>query len=77
MARGLQINRKDKDMIHDTGGISKKRKDPKDKPPRNDCRDRYRTKTKKPENYDKDVDMDKDLKISKEILKIAKDILEA
>ena len=60
--RGIQINRKDKDLIDDTGGSSKITREPHQKPGRDDVRVRYRTKTKTPDERDTDVDTDKDMK---------------
>lgn len=71
--RGLQLQRKDKDLMTDTGGDSKKRKEPKIKPPRLDQKKPYSKNHKKPDELDKDVDKDKDLKLAKlELLRIAK-----
>jgi len=43
--RGLQVQRKDKDLMQDTGGISKGRdREPTNKPPRDDVKERYRDK---------------------------------
>ena len=54
---GHQTQRKDKDLMSDTGGISKNRqKEPEIKPPRTDSHNRYRTKDKTPEQRDPDVD---------------------
>ena len=62
-AQGLQVRRKDKDQMSDTGGSSKGRgREPHLKPPRDDLKKRYKKKRKKPENQDKDTDNDKDLK---------------
>lgn len=55
--RGRQTQRKDKDLMSDTGGISKNRqRDPLQKPPRSDSHNRYRTKDKTPDQRDPDVD---------------------
>jgi len=59
-ARGIQLKRKDKDIMSDTGGDSYRKKDPKFKPPRYDLRNPR--KNKKPEEKDKDIDNDPDLK---------------
>lgn len=60
-ARGLQVNRKDKDTMSDTGGSSKKPdKEPSIKPPREDVSKPWRTKDKTKEEKDPDVDRDKD-----------------
>jgi hypothetical protein len=54
---GRQTQRKDKDLMSDTGGISKNRqRDPLQKPPRSDSHNRYRTKDKTPDQRDPDVD---------------------
>lgn len=56
-ARGQQTQRKDKDLMSDTGGVSKNRqREPTLKPPRSDSSNRYRTKDKTPEECDPDVD---------------------
>lgn len=56
---------KDKDLMSDTGGTTKKRPDePSQKPPREDKMDPYRTKRKTPEERDPDTDNDPDLKKS-------------
>lgn len=56
-SRGQQTQRKDKDLMSDTGGISKNRqRDPLIKPPRSDSHNRYRTKDKTPDQRDPDVD---------------------
>ena len=58
---GLQMNRKDKDVMNDTGGSSKgKRKEPEIKPPRDDCRNPFRSKNKPAEQRDPDTDKDPD-----------------
>lgn len=68
-ARGLQVNRKDKDLMSDTGGTSKGRdKKTPMKPPREDLKNRWRTKDKPSKEREKDSDKnpdkgtDKDLK---------------
>ena len=59
--RGLQMNRKDSDLIHDTGGTSKGAdKDTDQRPPRDDVRKRFRTKDKPADQRDPDTDNDKD-----------------
>ena len=59
--RGLQVRRKDKDTMDDTGGTSKGRqREPLLKPPRDDVKKRYRTKRKTPGEMDKDNDLDPD-----------------
>lgn len=60
--RGQQLNRKDKDLMEDTGGSSYKRTEPKEKPPRYDLRNPWSEKNKKPSDLDKDTDNDPDLK---------------
>lgn len=56
-ARGQQTQRKDKDLMNDTGGVSKNRqRDPEFKPPRSDSHNRYRTKDKTPDQRDPDTD---------------------
>ena len=56
-ARGLQVRRKDKDLMQDTGGISKGRdREPHAKPPRDDVKKRHKTKRKKKDEKDKDLD---------------------
>lgn len=55
--RGQQTQRKDRDLMKDTGGISKNRqRDPDIRPPRSDSHNRYRTKDKTPDQRDPDVD---------------------
>lgn len=62
-ARGQQNQRKNKDLMDDTGGRSKGReREPEQKPPRDDSKNRYRKKDKPAEDRDKDTDNDKDLK---------------
>ena len=68
-ARGLQVNRKDKDLMSDTGGSSKGRdKKTQMKPPREDLKNRWRTKDKPSKERENDTDRnpdkgaDKDLK---------------
>lgn len=60
--RGLQKKRKDRDTMQDGGGSSKGRKTyrPKDKPPRDDLKKRYRTKNKPADERDRDTDNDRD-----------------
>lgn len=54
-SRGQQTQRKDKDLMSDTGGISKGReREPSLKPPREENKKPWREKTKKPENRDTD-----------------------
>lgn len=65
-ARGLQLNRKDKDLMSDTGGRSKNRADvTKIRAPRDDVRNPWRTKDKPSKDRDPDVDNDPDLKVSR------------
>jgi hypothetical protein len=62
-ARGQQLNRKDKDLMSDTGGSSKgPGKEPNLKPPRDDVRKPFRTKNKPSDERDLDTDTDPDLK---------------
>lgn len=62
-ARGVQVHRKDKDLMDDTGGTSKGRdKEPSQKPPRDDVRHRDRPKDKPAPERDTDTDTDKDIK---------------
>lgn len=64
-ARGLQVRRKDKDLMRDTGGTSKGReREPEQKPPREENKKPHRTKDKPAKDRDKDTDNDKDLKAS-------------
>lgn len=85
-ARGLQVHRKDKDLMSDTGGTSKVREhEPDQKPPREDLKKPFRTKDKPSEERDKDTDndpdrdKDSDMKVSVRCdflaMKVAKDIL--
>jgi hypothetical protein len=61
--RGLQLNRKDKDVMSDTGGSSKgPGREPEQRPRRDDVRKPFRTKNKPPEDRDPDTDSDPDLK---------------
>lgn len=63
-ARGIQKHRKDKDLMDDGGGTSKGRdREPKDKPPRDDLKKRFRKKRKTPSECDLDTDNDPDKKI--------------
>lgn len=72
-ARGQQVRRKDKDLMSDTGGISKGlKREPSKKPPRDDLRNRYRKKDKPSKEWDKDIDMDKDLKVSSRRARLGK-----
>ena len=62
-ARGFQVQRKDKDLMTDTGGTSKGRdREPSQKPPREDVKHRDRSKDKPAPDRDKDTDTDKDMK---------------
>ena len=59
-ARGLQVRRKDKDLMQDTGGVSKGReREPHGKPPRDDNKNRYKPK-KIPKDDKKDQEKDPD-----------------
>lgn len=71
-SRGNQSQRKDKDLMSDTGGKSKGRdREPNQKPPRDDVKERYKTKRKTKEQRDDDIDNDPDMKKSSEGHKIA------
>jgi hypothetical protein len=60
-ARGLQVRRKDKDLMQDTGGVSKGRdREPTNKPPRDDRKERYRDRRLTPEQIDEDTNQHKD-----------------
>lgn len=62
-ARGLQVRRKDQDLMSDTGGVSKGRgREPENKPPREDSKKNNRTKNKPAVDRDKDTDKDSDMK---------------
>jgi len=62
-SRGNQVNRKDKDLMSDTGGTSKLReREPEQKPPREDMKKPYRTKDRPSEERDRDTDKDSDKK---------------
>jgi hypothetical protein len=53
---------KDRDLMRDTGGQSKMRdREPHNKPPRDDCKGRYKNKRLTPDERDQDTDNDKDL----------------
>lgn len=55
---------KDKDLMSDTGGATKKRPNSPDlKPPRADLRSRYKNKELTKDERDRDIDLDKDLRI--------------
>jgi hypothetical protein len=59
--RGLQVERKDKDLMQDTGGTSKGRdREPYQKPPRDDVKKRHRLKRKTKNEKDPDTDLDPD-----------------
>lgn len=63
---GQQTRRKDRDLMRDTGGISKGRdREPSSKPPRDENKSRYRDKRLKPEQVDKDTNADKDRDVKK------------
>jgi hypothetical protein len=60
---GLQMNRKDKDVMTDTGGSSKRpEKEPNFKPPRDDVKKPFRSKDKPADQRDPDTDTDADLR---------------
>ena len=62
-SRGQQVVRKDKDLMSDTGGTSKGRiREPHNKPPRDDMKNRYKPKRQTSDDLDKDTDQDVDLK---------------
>lgn len=65
-SRGNQVRRKDKDLMQDTGGISKGRdREPNFKPPRDDVKERYRDRRLKPEQQDRDTNENKDRPVKK------------
>ncbi len=56
--RGLQVRRKDKDLMRDTGGVSKGRdREPEQRPPRDDVKNRYKRKRLTPDQK-KEVEPD-------------------
>jgi len=58
---GLQMNRKDSDLMDDTGGRSKgMSKEPDMKPSRTDVRKPFRSKNKPADQRDPDTDIDPD-----------------
>lgn len=60
--KGLQVRRKDKDLMSDTGGGSKGReREPSNKPPREENKKPHRKKDKPAADRDTDTDNDKDL----------------
>lgn len=60
-SRGIQVQRKDKDLMDGTGGISKGRdREPHLKPGRDDLKNLYRTKDRPSQERDTDTDKDKD-----------------
>jgi len=60
-SRGNQTRRKDRDLMQDSGGISKGRdREPSTAPPRDDLKNRYRTKDKPSKDRDPDTDNDPD-----------------
>lgn len=61
-SKGLQLKRKDRDLMDDTGGGSYKKNDPQIKPPRDDMKKPFNKKKTKPCNRDKDTDNDPDMK---------------
>lgn len=66
-ARGIQVQRKDKDLMQDTGGTSKGRdREPSQKPPRDDVKHRDRPKDKPAPDRDRDTDTDKDTNSDKD-----------
>lgn len=67
-ARGMQVNRKDKDTMSDTGGSSKTRdREPDKKPRREDVRKPFRTKTRTDEEKDSDLNRGKDRTDDKDV----------
>ena len=61
-ARGMQVNRKDKDTMSDTGGSSKGRqRQPWIKPPRDDLKNPLSKKRKPSSEHDMDIDNDPDM----------------
>lgn len=65
-SRGNQTRRKDKDLMQDTGGISKGRdREPHVKPPRDDVKERYRDRRLTPDQQDKDTNENKDRPVKK------------
>ena len=78
-SRGLQVRRKNKDTMQDTGGDSKTRdREPDIKPRREDVRKPFRTKNKTETEKDLDVDNrkdkmdDSDIKASMDFVMMAK-----
>lgn len=64
-SRGNQVRRKDKDLMSDTGGTSKGRdREPHQKPPRDDVKNRHREKRKTKDEKDMDTQSDPDMKKS-------------
>jgi hypothetical protein len=64
-SRGNQVRRKDKDLMSDTGGVSKGRdREPHKKPPRDDVKNRHREKRKTKGELDSDTQSDPDMKKS-------------
>lgn len=65
-SRGMQINRKDKDLMSDTGGTSKNHfYDAEERAPREDERKPWRPKRKPADEHDPDIDNDPDLRIGR------------
>ena len=58
-ARGQQLRRKDKDLMDDVGRSVREKRQPNIRPPREDEKKRYRTKTKR--EKDPDIDQDPDV----------------
>jgi len=62
--QGLQLRRKDRDTMSDTGGLSKgPGREPEQRPRRDDVRKPFRTKNKPSDQHDPDTDSDPDKKV--------------
>ncbi len=72
-ARGLQVRRKDKDLMRDVGRSVREKRETDSKPPREDLRRIYREKTKKEKDVetDKDIDLEQD-DTTKDDMKLAR-----
>ena len=67
LAHVVEAILKDKDLMQDTGGVSKGRKrEPELKPSRTDLEKRYRKRSLKPSERDEDTQEDPDIKTSDE-----------
>lgn len=61
--RGNQVRRKDKDLMQDTGGVSKGRdREPHQKPPRDDVKKRYKEKRLTPDQKKDREEDDREVK---------------